>query len=514
MAEALLSLDFGTNGVRAGLFDPASKEMLGKAMGPYPTRYPLPGHAEQDTADWWRALVGILPRLLAEAGHPEVLTVTVATFASTVVAATRAGEVLAPAILWMDARAAEEAAHTGTVDHTLMEDCGGSDAVEWLVPMAMWLARHRPEIWARTEVICEALDYVNFRLTGTWAGSMMNATAKWNYDGRARRFAPELYAAFGIPELGRKLPARMVDIGAAVAPMRAEVATELGIAGTPLVVQGGIDAHMGTFGADTVRPGSMLFIGGTSNVHLTQVPDDGTPVTGVWGPYPNALTPGLRMIEGGQVSAGSILKWLTETVFGCAPDDPALMAAVAGEEPGASGLLALDFWMGCRTPYRDARLRGAMMGFSLSHERPAIYRAAMTSLALGAANVLVDLERQGVGIDHVVLSGGIVSNPLWLAATVDAMGKPVELVREDNLTLRGGAAAGATALGLHEDMAAAAAAWRGPSETLIPDENRHALYAELLGEYREAVEALAPILHRLADRAAARAPQPGRRPAR
>lgn len=148
----------------------------------------------------------------------------------------------------------------------------------------------------------------------------------------------------------------------------------------------------------------MLFIGGTSNVHLTQVPDDGRNIRGVWGPYPNALTPGLRMIEGGQVSAGSILQWLSNTIFGL--DDAgvrSLCAAADAIEPDSTGLLALDYWMGNRTPYRDARLRGAFLGLSLSHDRASIYRAAVTAVALGAANVVFDLEKQGVAIDRIVM---------------------------------------------------------------------------------------------------------------
>lgn len=497
---SVLTLDLGTNGARAGVFDLETRRIVAKGEAGYPTRHLPPNRAEQDPEDWWRSLTKVVREVLAQARNPEISAITVATFASTVVIADRAGKPLAPAILWMDARASAEAIESELLDHPVLEYSGGSNAVEWLVPKAMWLARHEPELWSRTDVICEALDFVNFRLTGEWVGSLMNATCKWNYDSRARAFCPDLYAALGVPELTGKLPQRIVDVGSVIAPLCPATASEWGITSRPVVVQGGIDAHMGTFGADCVTPGSMLLIGGTSNVHLTQVPDNGAVVRGVWGPYPHALTHGMRMIEGGQVSAGSILKWLSQDIFGIAAQDlGALLAEAEAIEPEDTGLLALDFWMGNRTPYRDARLRGAFLGLSLSHGRAAIYRAAVTAVALGAANVILDLNEQGISIDRIVMAGGIMRNPLWLQATVDAIGIPISLAQDDNLSLYGNAVAASVGLGIHPDLATAATALRAPSHLLQPDMDRHMQYRRLLVQYREAVETLTPILHALAD---------------
>ena len=504
---AVLSLDIGTNGARAGVFDLAEGRIVAQGEAAYPTRHLPPNRAEQNPHDWWSALTRVVPRVLAEAANPQIAAITVATFASTVVLADRRGTPLAPAILWMDARATAEAELT-QVDHPVMKFSGGSDAVEWLVPKAMWVAANDRMLWDRTEIVCEALDYVNFRLTGEWCGSLMNATCKWNFDSRAFRFCTELYEMFGIPELVCRLPQRIARIGEVIAPVLPEVRRELGIRGMPVVVQGGIDAHMGTFGANTLMPGAMLLIGGTSNVHLTQVPDDGREVAGVWGPYPDALTPGFRMIEGGQVSAGSILKWLSQDIFGIGDADlPPLLEAAGAIEPQATGLMALDFWMGNRTPYRDARLRGAFLGLSLSHDRAAIYRAAVTAVALGAANVIHDLESQGVSIDRIVLAGGIQRNPLWLHATIDAIGKDVAIAEADNLTLYGCVVAAAVGLGMFPDLVTAAGALQAAARPAAPDAARHAQYRRLLGDYRAAVEILAPMLHKLAD---AEFPGPGR----
>ncbi len=159
-------------------------------------------------------------------------------------------------------------------------------------------------------------------------------------------------------------------------------------------------------GADTMAPGDLLMIGGTSVVHLFQLAEE-RPVTGFWGPYPHALVDGHWLVEAGQVSAGSVLSWFSREIFaldGTAHD--ALCEAAARIPVGGSGLLALDYFMGNRTPYRDPHLRGAVLGLSLGHDRAALYHAAVEGVALASANVLKRMDELDVPCRRIVTSGG------------------------------------------------------------------------------------------------------------
>lgn len=496
----VLSIDLGTGGVRAGVYDIERRTMVSQCEAPYETRYPRPGWAEQDAEAWWRALLQAGADAVRRSGSGAIAAVCVATTASSVVVCDRGGAPLYPAILWMDGRAAKEARATAAVDHPVMAYSGGEDAAEWLVPKAMWLAANEPAIFERADVICEALDFVNHRLTGEWAGSRMNAACKWNYDSARGAFVPEIYEALGVPSLLDKLPQRIVPVGAPLAPLRKEVADALAITTPAIVAQGGIDAHIGILGADTVAAGGMLIIGGTSMVHLCHLEGQGD-VTGFWGPYPNALVDGLWLVEAGQVSAGSILNWLCHTVFGIDGNGHAgLMDEAARRIAGGSGLLTLDYFMGNRTPYRDVDLRGAMLGLSLGHDRADIYASAVDSIALGSANVVDVLKQRGVRTERIVMAGGICRNPLWLKASVDALGAAVNVAHEDNLSLTGAAICSATALGLFPDLVAASRACAAPSRTVEPDPGRRAWYEEAIGSYRETTKLLTPLFHELAAR--------------
>ena len=56
--------------------------------------------------------------------------------------------------------------------------------------------------------------------------------------------------------------------------------------------------------------------------------------------------------------------------------------------PGESGLLALDWWNGNRTPLVDANLSGLLIGQTLSTKCEEIYRALIEATAYGTRKVV------------------------------------------------------------------------------------------------------------------------------
>lgn len=498
----MLAVDLGTESVRVAAFDAAAVEVAG-ARRTYSTAFPQPGWAEQNPEDWWTATLDALREVAGQIGGRRVVGLGLATTASTVAVLDAVARPLRPALLWMDGRAHEEARHTGGVDHPVMRYCGGEDAVEWLVPKAMWVARHEPETYAAAAHIVEAVDYLTYRLTGRWVGSRMNAVCKWNYSARDGGFSPELFDAFGVPGLCEKLPAEVLAVGEPVGPVTAEVLAETGLRGTPIVAVGGIDAHMSMVSTGALANGEVSVVAGTSVAHVTQMDAPVyTPV--IWGPYPDALLDGRWLVEGGQVSGGVVLRWAADLVGRGGDRTPELVAEASRVPAGSNGLLVLDYFMGNRTPYRDARLRGAVLGLTLRSTPAEVYRAAVESVAYGTRNVLQSFTEAGIPVTRTVFSGGIQHNPLWLKATADVLGTPVELVRSANLTLLAGAACAATVGGLYPSLVESAEAFRASSTTVEPDPTLQDVYDAGFARYRQATAALGPVSHALADSAARR----------
>ncbi len=503
----VLAIDLGTEGARVGAFG-TDGDPLGSVHRGYRTSYPRPGWAEQDPDDWWAAVVDATRTLLAGprcAGAGPVVALACATTASTVAVLDADGRPLRPALLWMDSRAWAQSAATAALaqEHPVLAWSGGSDASEWLLPKAVWVAEHEPATYARAARVVEAIDYLTFRLTGRWVGSQMNAVCKYNYDALAHRFPVGLYAALGVADLVDKLPDTIVEVGGAAGPLSAAAAADLGVdAGAPVAV-GGIDAHVSLLACGASSSGLVSIVSGTSSAIVAEIEPDPAPVltSEVWGPYPHALRTSRWLVEGGQVSSGSVLTWAGETIMGVAREDlPALVAGAAAVEPGSHGLRALDTFMGNRTPYRDPRLRGALVGLTLGTTRAELYRATVEAVACGTRAVLDSFVRAGVGCERLVLSGGIEHNRLWQQVTVDVLGREAEIVDGDNLTLRACAVIAATGAGHVASLDEGAALFAPRTRTLSPDPARTAVYAETYADYTELLHTLAPLMHASVDR--------------
>ena len=495
-----LAIDIGTESARAAVFTDGGIR-VGDGHSPYPTSFPRPGWAEQDPEQWWRGAVDAARAAIAESGVSTVAGISVATTSSSVAVLDSDGRPLRPALLWMDSRSSAEAELTATIDHPALAFSGGSDSAEWLVPKAMWLARNEPEIYARARYIGESVDYLTFKLTGQWVGSRLNATCKWNYDSRTGAVPHDLYAAFGVPDLGDKLPSDIRAVGAPVGEATSAAVAKLGLTGNPVVAVGGIDAHLSLIPLQAGGRHPVSIVAGTSNAFIAELADPVFSST-IWGPYPNALTDGLWLVEGGQISAGSSLTWLAERVLGYGRERVhALVADAALVGPREHGLLMLDNFMGNRTPLRDPKLRGGVLGLQLGTTPAELYRAAVESVAFGTRQVLESFAAVGVDTSHVVVSGGIRHNPLWTQVTADVLGRSITIAEGENLTLLACAASSAAAIN-GTTPSAEAEAFSPATRTIEPTADC-ATYDEVFALYQEAVTATASIGHRLVDLARA-----------
>ncbi len=424
----VIGVDGGTESIRAFVFDLDGRIVASHATA-YKTEFPNPSWAEQNPEDWWAAMGQSVKGAVAKSGiaTSAIAALCVDTTCCSVVALDKAGQPLRPCMIWMDVRSSKEADEVAaTKDPYLRVNGGGAGPVsaEWMIPKSLWMKRNQPELFARAAMVGEYQDYINFRLTGQWVGSLGNAAVRWHYQTQHGGVPRSLLAAVGLSELEEKWPSQMLAPGTPIGPLTSKAAEHLGLPAGLLVVQGGADAFIGVIGLGVTQPGEMALITGSSHLHIG-VADRVVHKPGVWGTYMDGVYPGKPIIEGGQTSTGSVIAWFKRH-FAEHTSWDALNEGAAAIAPGAEGLLVLDHFQGNRTPYTDALSRGAITGLTLKHTPAHVFRAIIEGICLGT-RLITDSFGEAFNAKRIVLAGGATNSPLWLQIHADTIGAPIEL---------------------------------------------------------------------------------------
>ena len=525
----VIGLDFGTASARSVVLDAGSGEELAVAVAPYrhgvldatlPDGTGLPPQfALQHPGDWLEALRASLVEAVAASGvaAERVVGVGVDFTSCTILPVDDRGTPLALVPgwgaqphawpkLWKHHAAQPHADAANALasgrGETWIKRYGGGLSAEWLLPKIVEIAERAPEVLAAADRIVEAADWIVWQLTGTCVRNACGAgfKASWHKrdgypsDGYLAALAPALDGYFG--RQGRGVVAAP---GTAAGVLSAGWAERLGLPPTTAVATGIIDAHAGMLGAGITAPGELYLAMGTSTCDLLLTEDE-VLVPGVAGIVEDGIVPGLFAHEAGQAAVGDLFEWQVRQT---GRSHAELTAEAARSAPGASGLLALDWWNGCRTPLMDSDLGGVLLGCSLATTPGEIYRAMLEATAFGTRMIVAAFTGAGVDVRAVCAGGGLTANALLTQIYADVLGRPLELCRSAHPSARGAAVLAAVAAGVHADVAAAGEAMAPARDVIHPDASATVVYDRLYRLYAELVDVLGrergSALHRLTD---------------
>ena len=486
---AVLGLDVGTESARAGLFE-LDGRLLAEGQARYPTSFPAPGWAEQDPAAVWDAVCAALRGCLAAAPGVTPLAFSLAATAVTAVTVDDRDQPFEPALLWMDTRAAAEAAEITATGHPSLWYTGGEVSPEWMLPKALWLRRHQPERYARARWLVELHDWIVFRLTGRWVLAAATASAEWGYDPHARAWPVDLLAEVGLADLTGRWPGEVLAPGEAAGSVTAAAAAATGLPRALPVFQGLMDSFAAALACDVFRPGRVVVSLGSSSSYMALSPG---PVSDprLLGPIRAALGPGTYLMQGGQTSAASLVRWFCAELGGGL--DPAALdaEAAAGVPPGSDGIVALDTWQGSRTPFRDPLRRGAFTGLALGHGRAHLYRAMLEAVAYGGRQVTEAFAGAGITASELVLTGGGGRSELWRQIHADVIGRPLLRLDQAQPAALGSAICAAVGAGAFPDLRSAATAMSRVVSGAEPDPANRQAYDAAFRAYQDVARALA-----------------------
>ena len=533
----VLGIDFGTLSGRALLVDVDTGEEVATAVHNYAhgvIEETLPGDrlrlppetALQDPADYLELLARAVPKVLrlAKVRAEQVIGIGTDFTSCTVLPTTGDGTPLcrkkawrknphAWVKLWKHHSPQPEADYINEVGKQtgeyFLRSYGGRYSSEWFFSKLLETVNQAQDVYAAAGRFLEAGDWIVWQMTGQerrslsaagfkamWvnpapASTPENARVTYSYPGSEFFFALHPQLANVVDE---KLSRELWPLGSAAGGLTPVMAKRMKLRpGTPVAV-GNIDAHVAVPACGVTTPGHLVMILGTSTCHLL-LGQQRHEVEGMCGVVEHGVVPGLWGYEAGQAGVGDLFAWfIHHGVSAAAAADAAkkkisvyqlLEERAAQLKPGECGLLALDWWNGCRSVLMDSSLSGCLIGATLGTRPHEIYRALLEATAFGTRKIIEAFTNKGVEIEQLHACGGLAQkNPLLLQIYADVTGRPIRVAASPQTCALGAAMHGAVAAGAYPNITAAAQQMVHPGrEVYSPNAAHRAVYDELYSEY-------------------------------
>ena len=499
MHTKILTLDAGTTGLKATLFDLEGKA-LAAAVSPYAVHFPRCEWAEQPYETFLHAACQA-GRAAVEAGGAEgIAAIGLSGTMNGCLPVDAMGNALHPNIIHADTRAVSQLDTLRAVigEETYYQRTGNRIDVHYSLPKILWLKENLPDIYRKTRWFLNTKDAIHAFLTGS-AGVTDYSDASLTGALCLEKRAWDEDLLFALDLDVNKMP-RLCVSHAVEGRLTENAAALLGLTpGIPVMVGAG-DGASAAHGAglhDT--QGAYCNIGSSAwMASLSQAP-----VLDADRRVFNYLDmDGVHYNVCGTLQNGaSAFDWAVEHLLPGASgangvDYSALEALARQSPPGSQGVFFLPTLLGERTPWWDPNTRGTLVGFSLHHGNADIARAVYEGIAQGLRQCAEVLRENGMRFESLMLIGGGASSGLWPSMMASMLGTSVRVhAHPRSATSLGAAMAAGVGVGIFEDYAKASSMAKH-SAVYTPDQLStdayathyavyHSLYARLREAYRD-----------------------------
>ncbi|MEW6226827.1 MAG: FGGY family carbohydrate kinase [Bacillota bacterium] len=499
--DRLIGVDLGTGACKTVVMD-ASGNILGRASEEYPTYYPGRGWAEQEPEDWYRAFCSSLQQAIKQACVPPELIGAVSLDGATHTVALLDGkkDVVRKAILWTDKRTKAQAEKVGRhFGDEVLRITHNAPGCAWTIAHLLWIRDAEPAVWDKAVLILPVKDYVRYRITGEVATDYIEAVGTMLADANTFEWSRRLCEFAGV-NLDMLPP--IVSPSDIVGCITKQGAEDTGLLeGTP-VVAGAPDTAVEMFGAGAMHPGDFTVKLATSG-RICVVADRPFAHPEIV-TYPH-LVKGRWYPGTGTTSCATSYRWFRDAFYsqeGCTlpdrePNAFQVMDIEAARCPaGSEGLIFHPYLLGEGSPYYDPDLRGDFLGITVRHRRRHFARAVLEGTAFSLRDCVGLLRALGIQMGKGRLIGGGAQSNLWGQIVADVL--DMELIRmEASDAAFGAAMLAGVGGGVFNDLEDAVARCVKVRDPIVPNRQRARVYAGLFDIYKQTVDALRELNHRL-----------------
>lgn len=480
--QYLLGIDIGTTTTKSILLQTDGK-VLKKAGESYSTIYSKPLFAEQDSEDWWRALVKTVNEVLdCEIDTTIVKGISLSTQGGTLIPTDEKGVALCPAILWSDARCAKERELllNNLAEEEIYNKTGWNLGNGLNLLQILWLKNNRPDIFNKAAYFLSVHDFISMRLTGRPAIDASNAGINQLMDINELKWDKKILNILGISE--KQLP-ELVESGKIIGNLTETSAKALNLTCDTKVISGGHDQYCVALGAGALNNQDSIIGTGTAWV-VTLIQDQPKNDSNLNFAISRHTVPNrwgkLLSLESG----GETLEWFRKKITPCGsvPDYKTIDAECEKRGICAPQLLFYPYLTHCDFPYGTTKKMASFLGLSAAHDWYHMARSIMEGVAFQIVWMLEELA--GNRLSSIKMTGGAVNSKLWTQMVADISGLPVQIPKVADVGCIGAAILAGVGTGVFTDCEQGYKIMDLPEEIVFPGENS-GLYKEAFLIYKK-----------------------------
>ena len=472
-----IGIDLGTSAVKLLLMDEkgAIHNIVSKE---YPLYFPHPGWSEQNPEDWFTQSMEGVKELIADCDRSKVAGISFGGQMHGLVVLDKDDQVIRPAILWNDGRTGKETDYLNQVigKDKLSSYTANIAFAGFTAPKILWMKENEPENFAKIEKIMLPKDYLAYRLSGVHCTDYSDASGMLLLDVKNKCWSEEMMEICGVKR--EQLP-DLFESYEVVGTLKKELADELGLSENVKIVAGAGDNAAAAVGTGTVGDGRCNISLGTSGTIFISSKTFGVDENNALHSFDHA--DGYYHLMGCMLSAASCNKWWMDEIL---QDKDYAGEQAKIEKLGENHVFFLPYLMGERSPHNNPDARATFIGMSMDTTRADMTQAVLEGVAFGLRDSLEVARSLGIKIERTKICGGGAKSPLWKKIIANVMNLKVDVIESEEGPGYGGAILAAVGCGEYTSVEEASAALVKVIDTVEPDPELVAKYAERYQEFR------------------------------
>ena len=473
-------LDIGTTGSKLTVFDDyAQKERF---YLNYPSKRDNNGH-EIDANIIYETVIQLLEIAVQKY---QITAIGITSFGETFVLLDKFDNILFPSLLYTDPRGNKEALYLERKigKKKLGEITGQVGQGMFSLPKLMYIKKHYKSIYKNVDKVLLIEDFIVYKLTGIRQIDYSLASRTLAFDVNKREWSKEILDAAGIDE---NLFSKPVPIGSIAGNIKQSLKNELGLKNDIKIINISHDQIANAIGGGVLSYGTAIDGCGTCEcltMTYQDIPNDKDIYECGYGVIPyikDNYNVSYALINTG----GALVEWIINTYFSDLKGKEKCFDILNNNILNyPTNVMILPHFAGASTPYMDPFALGTITNLNLGTNRYEIYQACLESLSYEMLISINKLQKMGININEIYVSGGGAKNDAWLQIKANIFNIPIHQLENIDTGTIGSAIVVGKVIELFSSYEDGVNKLTKVKKTFYPDAFKHQEYMKIFKKYQ------------------------------